>query len=133
VSKKKGFDPSQISFSVIKQRGDPKHAMTMEGHRVEKQEFVFVENPLNPDPEAMKSDIIPVRCMDYHNEHFVYLDPVNKKGRWFAWCTCGSPAVIIYDQAALAGRSTKSMALICFFHGQFGRHVTSETNKRFDG
>jgi hypothetical protein len=134
VSKKKdgnGFiDASQIRFSIIKQRGSPTEATTMSGHKVFKEKEILCPNPLNPDPDAMQKDIIMVKCIDYHDEHFVYLDPENKPGGWFAWCTCGSPAVIIYGVEAYAG-GTEGMTLICFFHGQFGRHVTSISNKRF--
>jgi len=126
------IDPSKISFSVIKQRGTPNEAVTMDGHKVYRQDSVLVENPLNPDPEARKNDIIEVKCIDYHDEHFVYLDPVNKPNRWFAWCTCGSPAVIVYGNTAYKGM-TNEMFLVCFFHARFGRHVTSFTNKRFKG
>lgn len=131
--KKSGFiDPSQIKFSIIKQRGSPTEATTMSGKKVFKEDHIVCPNPMNPNPEAQSRDLIMVKCMDYHDEHFVYLDPENKPGGWFAWCTCGSPAVITYGSSAYRGE-TKSMALVCFFHAQFGRHVTSLSNKRFDG
>jgi len=122
------IDVSKIGFSVIKQRGSPTEATTLDGVKVYKQEHIVCENPLNPNPEAVK-DPIMVKCIDYHGEHFVYLDPVNKKNRWFAWCTCGSPAVIVYGMTAYSGM-TDSMALICFFRGKFGRNVSDVTNKR---
>lgn len=127
--KTKPIDPADIKFSIIKQRGSPTEAMTMDGYKVYKREHIVCQNPLNPDPESI-SDPVMVNCIDYHGEHFVYMDPVNKAGGWFAWCTCGSPAVIIYGMSAYSGM-TDSMMLACFFHAQFGRHVTSETNKRF--
>ncbi len=131
MSKKKAtpIDASEIRFSIIKQRGSPVEATTMDGHKVFKQDHIVCQNPLNPDPERMKKDLIMVRCIDYHDEHFVYMDPVNKIGGWFAWCTCGSPAVITYGMSAYSGM-TDSMVLTCFFHAQFGRHVTTVSNKR---
>lgn len=134
MSKKKAtpINASEIRFSIIKQRGSPTEAMTMDGRKVFKEDHIVCQNPLNPDPETMKKDLIMVKCVDYHGEHFVYMDPVNKVGGWFAWCTCGSPAVIIYGMSAYSGM-TDSMMLACFFHAQFGRHVTTVSNKRFAG
>lgn len=104
------------SFNIIKHRGDPTHAVTLDNHKVEKTDKVFI-----PEMGAF------VRCMDYHGEHFVYLDPEcypphNRQGRWFAMCTCGSPAVIVGQDAY----KTEGGFLACYFHAQFGRHVTSD-------
>lgn len=115
--KKKPF--GDISFSVIKQRGSPKEATTVDGIKVHKQDSVVCENPFDTN---IPRELVKIECVDYHNEHFVYLDPVNKRGRWFAWCTCGSPSVIIAREAY----KTENPMLACYFHAQFGRHVTSD-------
>lgn len=108
-------------FSIIKRRGSPTKARTQDGYEVEKQDWVVTENPF--DPSEGKKQIIKVECMDYHDEHFVYLDPNTKAiGRWFAWCTCGSPAAIFEPGAY----DTKNPVLACYFHAQFGRHVTGD-------
>ena len=127
--KKKGgngsIDPSQIKFSVIKQRGSPTTAVTEDGKKVEKLEHVYCENPFDPresgDPEK---EMIQVVCVDYHNEHFVYMNPTNKVGTWFAFCTCGSPAVIIDNEPYRTDKSFYQLA--CFFHMEFGRHTVSD-------
>jgi hypothetical protein len=106
-------------FSIIKQRGSPTKATTLDGHKVEKQEWVVCENPFD---NKVPPEMVKIQCMDYHNEHFVYLDPVNVKNRWFAWCTCGSPAVIIEP----AAYKTDNLRMACYFHAQFGRHVTGD-------
>lgn len=106
----KEFNPN-ISFSIIKQRGDPKTATTLDGHVVHKEEKVFV-------PEWNRW----VACADYHGEHFVYLDPSDKPGRWFAMCTCGSPAVIVGKDVY---KGEQGM-LVCHFHAAQGYHQTSD-------
>ena len=116
---KKGEKKFKQSFSIIKQRGSPTQAITADGRKVEKEEWVVTENPWDPN---IPRELMKVECIDYHNEHFVYLDPLNVKNRWFAWCTCGSPAVIIAPEAY----KTDNPMLACFFHGQYGRHVTSD-------
>ena len=110
------IDPKDMKFSIIKNRGDPKSATTLSGHRVEKEENVICEDPWDVNvPRRM----IQIKCMDYHMEHFVYLDPAKpgEKSSWFAWCTCGAPAVII---------GMENPTLVCFFHTQFSRHVTGD-------
>lgn len=84
------------TFNIIKSRGDPKVAVTLSGHTVTKQNEVYCKSPF--DTESWVS----IKCADYHNEHFIYVDPVYNmdsdkggKGHWFAMCTCGSPAVIV--------------------------------------
>lgn len=109
------IDKSKIGFTIIHHRGDPTHATTVDGHKVEKREFIYV-------PE-----IGNVKAADYHGEHFVYADPealppLNKKGRWFAMCTCGSPAVIVGKEVY----KSDSGLVVCYFHASFGRHTTGD-------
>ena len=120
-------DLSKISFSIIRQRGDPKVAKTLDGFTVEKRDMIFCENPFNPDEEERKKDIIKVLCVDYHNEHFVYLDPNTKAFRWFAWCTCGSAAVIVRGSEVYDRKP--GLFLGCYFDMTFGYHATGKGGK----
>lgn len=90
-------DQKPTSFNIIKHRGSPTSAVTASGHTVTKQEFVIIPSPYNPD------ELTTVQCADYHDEHFVYIDPMmyaeleadSPERYWFAMCTCGSPAIIV--------------------------------------
>lgn len=70
-----------------------------------------------------------VKTVDYDN-HFVALDPSKKVGRWFALCSCGSPAVVAgynaYKHGASAGTNEDGMVagemLICYAHSLTGKH-----------
>lgn len=94
-------DRAPVSYNIIKSRGDPTTAITLTGHRVEKKPFVIMPNPM--DSEGYASKPMALKCADYHNEHFVYIDPLfekdlpktEKRRYWFAMCTCGSPAGMI--------------------------------------
>ncbi len=87
----------KTAFNIVSHRGDPTSATTISGHRVEKKDFVIIPSPLDP------ATFMSIKCADYHNEHFVYIDPLfekeldksEDKQYWFAMCTCGAPAVII--------------------------------------
>jgi hypothetical protein len=88
-------------YNIIALRGDPTTATTLSGHKVEKKDRVIIPSPFD-------GQMITLKCADYHNEHFVYIDPMfekelpkgEKKRYWFAMCTCGSPAVIISPSQA---------------------------------
>jgi len=88
------------SFNIIANRNSPTEAVTLAGQRVEKQEFVFFKLP-GEIGKLKTGDWVSIKCADYHNEHFLYIDPSylaegkDGYGHWFAMCTCGSPAVII--------------------------------------
>jgi hypothetical protein len=107
--------PKDTTFSIIHHRGDPTRATTLDGYEVQKHPRVYI-----PEWSAW------VNCADYHMEHFVYLDPVayldNKHGRWFAMCTCGSPAVIVGEDVY----GTDGGMLVCYFHAAFNRHTTGD-------
>ena len=93
-------------FNIVKQRNSPTEAILTTGQRVEKQDFVFFKLP-GEIGKLKTGDWVSIKCADYHNEHFIYIDPVYLKegkegiGHWFAMCTCGSPA--IGCRAAAAG------------------------------
>jgi len=94
-------------FNIIKHRGDPTHAVTLSGHKVERQDKVWV-------PEAAQLNLPQwLTCAPYDN-HFIYLEPSRKKNMWFAMCTCGAPAVIIAPGV-----------LVCYMHAGTGRHVNA--------
>jgi len=78
-------------FSIIKHYNNPNEAVTLDGYKVHREEKVFIEGLGG----------------------FV---PCAKQGRWFAACTCGSPAVLIgaKDYAHLG--SPEGMMLVCYFH-----------------
>jgi hypothetical protein len=112
---------SDFSFSIIKHRGSPNEAFTLDGKKVTKEEFVYVRIPTDMGYGLRAGDWIKVKCADYHGEHFVYLDPAynsddpKAKGRWFAMCTCGSPAVIVEPGTAMTHETnaTEKM-LVCY-------------------
>ncbi|MCK5548801.1 MAG: hypothetical protein KAI64_07280 [Thermoplasmata archaeon] len=84
-------------FNIIKKRGSPTEATTAAGDKVKKEPFLIVPSPHNPDT------LVTIQCADYHEEHFVYLDPLffidlkpdDPRKIWWAMCTCGSPAVVV--------------------------------------
>jgi hypothetical protein len=84
----------KYSFSIIHHRGSPNEATTLDGHKVERQEELFI-----PDWGTF------VKCAQY-DDHFVYEDPESKNivGRWMHMCTCGAPGIIVgykaYEQDA---------------------------------
>jgi len=119
-------------FNIIKHRQSPTTAVTETGHTVHKAEFVMVPNPMNPD------QLVQVQCADYHNEHFVYIDPMfyedlppeSAERYWWAMCTCGSPAVMIggadvsehqehnwlHDILERGGRNVQNMLVCQHYH-----------------
>lgn len=104
-----------MSFSIIKQRGDPDEATTLDKYKVTRKEKVFL-------PEFGGW----VRCAPY-SSHFVYLDPTGKKGRWFASCTCGSPAVVVgYDAYRRDQSANEGTMLVCLYHAQHGYHTNEQ-------
>lgn len=69
-------------FARIRSWGDKNSAITHDGLKVERQEFLFDEN------YGM------VRCLPT-TMHFIYEDKSHKKGRWIWMCTCGSISGIV--------------------------------------
>jgi hypothetical protein len=129
----------QHSFNIIKSRGSPDQATTLTGHLVTKKEMVIIPSPF--DGVSM----ISITCADYHDEHFVYIDPMFEKdlpeneerSYWFAMCTCGSPAAIIGggDVARHEGTNERGAfdnMLVCQFYYQtlivhgYGYHANQD-------
>jgi hypothetical protein len=127
-------------FNIIKHRGDPKEATTLSGHTVKKEEFVYLRVPTDMSAHLHEGDWMMVKCADYHNEHFVYVNPLylldteEGKNQWFALCTCGSPAVIINpkDAALTHEEAYAGNMLVCYVYMLtltnfgVGRHSTGE-------
>ena len=74
-----------------------------------------------------------VATVDMDN-HFVALNPHFDKirGSWFAYCSCGSPAVVVGYNAYKRGASVSSASedgmvsgemLVCYYHAQYGKHM----------
>lgn len=121
-------------FNIIKQRGDPTRAITLSGHEVVKQSHVYFRDN--------EGNWQYVRCADYHNEHFLYIDPnFNLEGQnargWFAMCTCGSPAVLVGPGVGGPTFNPKEQMLVCKAHTQIliatgvGKHQGQE-GRRWD-
>jgi len=114
----------KAQFAVIKRRGDLNTCETADGHIVHRQDKLFVE-------EADGSGRFIFCAPDA--DHFIFIDPVwrNIIGRWFAMCSCGSPAVITGYKAyeAFGSPTTRQEStrpgemLICYHFGQYGKHM----------
>ena len=115
----------QLNFAQIRVRNTPNEATLSDGSKIYRNK----EGKLWIDAIGR-----PVKLADYDN-HFIALDPTNKKGRWFALCSCGSPAVIVgynvYKHGASAGNSDDGMVagemLVCYMHSLNGRHADGST------
>jgi len=76
------------SFARVRSLNDKTSAITHDGDRVERQEFLYIDG----------YGIVP--CANYEL-HFLYIDPRSLdtdrriKGRWGIMCTCGSMAGVI--------------------------------------
>lgn len=112
---------NNYSFNIISDRNSPTEAVLTSGQRVEKQDFVFFKLP--GEIGLLKAgDWVSIKCADYHNEHFIYIDPVYLKdgqegvGHWFAMCTCGSPAVIIDVHATKEHDVQEDRNLLVCYH-----------------
>jgi len=116
---------SNFSFAVIKSRGDLNTCTTADGNKVHRQNMVWIE-------EVDGSNGRFVACAP-DDTHFVFIDPVWKKkiGRWFALCSCGSPAVVTGYNAykSFGSPTTKAEStrpgelLICYHYAQYGEHM----------
>lgn len=115
-----------MSFTVVRHRGDPTSATLATGEEVKKEPYLFFQDGGGTWRK--------VKCADYHGEHFLYLNPQwlkGKLGHWFAMCTCGSAAVIISPIEARGHESNiEEQLLICYRYEQtlhefgYGIHAT---------
>ena len=106
-----GFEPPK-NVSIIKHKGDPNTATTLDGFKVERTDKFFI-------PEMA----IFMVCAPYDN-HFVYEDPSGKPDRWWAMCTCGGPAVYVGANAYkhLAEATKSGYLVVCYTHISTGKH-----------
>lgn len=120
----KRINPKEIRFAIIKHFNSPNSATTLDGYTVRRQDKIFIK--------WLKRFVV---CAPYDN-HFIYIDPLFEKrdGRWFAMCTCGSPAVIAGYNAYRKDASPTSgdgivpgEMLVCYFHSNTGRHSDGST------
>jgi hypothetical protein len=93
------------TFNIIRHRGTQNEAQLESGHIVRREEEIFF-------PDGVKLGYPMMLKTPGYDNHFVYLDPANVYGHWFAMCTCGSPAVII----------NKGL-LVCMNHATKGVHI----------
>lgn len=109
-------------FASIRSFGDKNSAITHDGIRVERQEYIFVEG------YGM------VKAVPYEL-HFVYEDTSRKIGRWVFMCSCGSPAGII-SYKAMSGMMSPTLGeyvMCCLAHTAskqntgVGRHADGST------
>lgn len=99
-------------FSRIRSWGDKNSAITHDGIKVERQEYIFVEG------YGMVK--VPSTTM-----HFVYEDKSGKLGRWTYMCTCGSIAGIVSykDIVGLISPELGEFVLMCV-HGLSHKQAT---------
>ena len=109
--------PHKISFSIIRKHNSANQAKTADGYTVHRSDVIFFDGRL-------------VKCSPYDN-HFVYVDPSKKIGRWTTMCSCGSPAVVAgykaYARDASPTTSAESTVpgemVVCYIHAITGRHA----------
>lgn len=138
------IDLKNLNFNRVAQRGDPTKAVLDSGHTVYKMEYLIMTKP---DDGAEEEHAVTMEAADYHDEHFVYIDPKYEETlhdptarQWFAMCTCGSPAVAIDAFTAMKlGIPIKThQIVVCHFYtselaekGEHAaRHQTSYVNRR---
>ena len=111
------------SFSIIRHYNSPNEGVTVDGHKVYRQDTLYFSDPLNRYVKAAP-----------YSEHFVYHDPEalkGKIGRWTPLCTCGSHAGIAgykaYEDDASPTTRNESMIpgemVVCLMHGNTGKHA----------
>jgi hypothetical protein len=95
------------AVQVIRHHGDPTHATTLLGQKVERKKSLFIKEMGGEVP-----------CAPYDN-HFIYATDEKIVGIPSFMCTCGGPAIVINH-----GSVTQRM-LVCMIHAQSGRHSMS--------
>lgn len=114
-------DKSVHTFSIIHHFNSPNEAITLDGYLIYREDKLFFHQIGRF-----------VRCAEY-DTHFLYLDPLWKKGivgRWSPMCTCGSAAVIVgynaYKDDASPSNGGSDLVpgelIVCLSHAQTGRH-----------
>ncbi len=101
------------SFNIIRYRGQPNKATTLDGYNVYRQEKLFV-------PELGRF----VQCAPY-DDHFIYEEPSGKPGRSSYMCTCGSAAIVAGFSGYEGQASPSGFMLLCLLHATHGHHTNS--------
>jgi len=109
-------DYSQLSFQIIRHKGELNKATTLDGYVVYRDKRLFV---------VEMGRFIP--CAPYE-EHFIYEEPSKKKGTSSYMCTCGSAAVISGVSGYKEDASPSGYMFVCLLHATNGHHTdTSKT------
>ena len=97
--------------NVIKHWNDPKHAITLSGHNVERQDAIY-----------LKSHEAAYPCLPT-SMHFCYKDPTVVRGSTIL-CTCGSSAGVFGREAYRRWTSVNygNEVIACTEFIQRGRH-----------
>jgi len=107
------------SFSIIRKFNSPKEAVTADGFTVYRQDKLWIE-----------TEGRFVACAP-DDQHFCYIDPSNKIGRWSPMCTCGSMAGI-YGYNAYAKHASPTTRfestvpgelVVCIHYIEHGKHA----------
>ena len=113
------MDLKNFTFAIIKHRGTPTEATTLDGFKVYRQDKLWF---------AAENRFVMCAPDDLH---FLYNDPSNKIGRWSPMCTCGSPGGI-YGYNAYAKHASPSTRfqstvpgemMVCKHYIDFGCHA----------
>jgi len=99
---------------TVRNVGMVREATTLDGYKVYRKERLFLKTFKEEFPEG-------VPCAPYDN-HFAYMDPSKKKGRWSPMCTCGSPAGVVNYDAYKQDASNVGALIVCLSHSTTGRH-----------
>lgn len=113
-------------FNLVRLRGTPRWA-----EFETKNGILRITRP-NSDKVYVKGEGFDryVKCIDYDNHFVALVDNFEKyHGAWFAYCSCGAPAVVLGYNAYKHGASASSgegivpgEMLACYAHIQFGKH-----------
>lgn len=118
-----GAPQNPTNFSKIRSWGDKNSAVTYDGLKVERQDFLY-----------SKEGYGMVRCCPYEL-HFIYEDASGKRGRWNYMCTCGSIAGIVSykELKGLMSPTLGEYILVCIAHTAskqntgIGKHADGST------
>lgn len=121
-------DQKPKHFNIIRYAGERDTAVTSDGITVHRQKKVWLEDKENSRWVACAPD----------DDHFVFIDPLWTKipGRWFAYCSCGSPAILVgsnqYKQFGSPAKDStqKGEMLICKNYMDTNQHYPVNWSER---
>lgn len=100
------FEPKVIS--IIRHRGEPQKATTLNGVEVTREQKLFV----------LADSYNKFFVATQYDDHFLYDNPALQQPSFM--CTCGAPAVLIPP-------NTLESQFYCMHHYQYGIHTTGGT------